>query len=245
LRSFTCFCGAPTIDAADLDALVPLAKAHLAETHDFKLTNANVRDYFEAEDRLSPVRPRLDEIGEVEMHAASTERLDDLLHFFDHEGFAGKPDWAACYCMAHHLGEGGADWCRARNRQALIDRIKDGTTAGFLAYADGNVAAWVNASARSSFFEYVGRDEHPDDKVGSVMCFVVAPPYRRHGLAERLLDTALESFAAKGLTIAEAYPNRDPSDDASAYHGPMSLYTERGFVEVGENGPLAIVQKTL
>lgn len=227
--------------------MVPVALAHFTEVHpQMGLREMNVRDYLEAEDRLGPARPRLDDIGEVEIVPSTPDVLDDVLHFFDHEGFAGKLEWAACYCVAHHDGGGpGPGYCRARNRALLADRIKAGTTTGFLAYADGKVAAWCNASPRSEFFEYRGFDDKPDDKVGSIMCFVVAPPYRRHGLAEKLLDAAVASFAARGFTHAEAYPAKEIRDDGSAYHGPMSMYVGRGFEQVGENPFLAIVQKEL
>jgi ribosomal protein S18 acetylase RimI-like enzyme len=93
---------------------------------------------------------------------------------------------------------------------------------------------------------YAGRDDRDDDTVGSIVCFVVAPPYRRHGLAARLLDAACRSFVDRGLDVAEAYPNKQPDDDASAYHGPMSMYIEAGFAEVGPlNEHLTVVQKVL
>jgi GNAT superfamily N-acetyltransferase len=235
------------MEAADLDAMVPVALAHFTEVHpEFGLREANVRDYLEAEDRLSPVKPRLEDIGSVEIHPATPERMQGVLGFFDHEGFAGKPEWAACYCVAHHVGEGGPDWCRARNRAMLADRIEQGTTTGLLAYADGRVAAWCNASPRSAFIHYAGRDDLDDAKVGSIVCFVVAPPYRRHGLAVKLLDAACRSFADRGFTVAEAYPNKQPRDDASAYHGPLSMYLAAGFKEIGPlDEHLTVVQKEL
>lgn len=235
------------MEAADLDAMVPVALTHFTETHpEFGLREVNVRDYLEAEDRLSPVRPRLADIGEVQIHAATPDRLDDLLGFFDREGFAGKPEWAACYCVAHHVGEGGPEWCRARNRAMLADRITNGTTTGFLAYADGKPAAWCNASPRSTFVHFAGRDGHDDDTVGSIACFVVAPPYRRHGLSARLLEAACRSFAERGFAVAEAYPNPSPSDDSSAYHGALSMYLAAGFTEAGPFGEhLTVVQKEL
>jgi GNAT superfamily N-acetyltransferase len=246
LRTLHCdACGAD-LEAADLDAMVPVALAHYTEGHPaWGLREANIRDYLEAEDRLSPVKPRLEEIGEIEIHPATPDRLDDVQRFFDHEGFAGKPEWAACYCVANHVGEGGPEWCRDRNRAMLADRIKAGTTTGFLAYAGRDVAGWCNASPRSEFVHYAGRDERDDSTVGSIVCYVIAPPYRRHGLSRRLLDAALDSFVERGLSVAEAYPNPQPDDDASAYHGALSLYLDAGFSKVGELGPLAVVQKAL
>ncbi len=235
-----------TIDAEDLDGLVPLAQEHMNGTHGMQLTETNTRDYFEAEDRLSPVRPRLDDIGDVVVLPATADRIDDLLHFFDHEGFAGKPEWAACYCMAHHLGEDSPGYCAANNRAGLEQRIKDGSTTAFLAYADGKVAAWCNASPRSAYVHYAGRDDQDDDTVGSIVCFVVAPPYRKHGLAAKLFEAACASFVERGMKTVEAYPNENPLDDAGAYHGPISMYLEAGFTEVGPlDEHLTVVQKVL
>ncbi len=227
--------------------MVPVALEHFTSVHpEFGLREVNVRDYLEAEDRLAPVRPRQAEVREVEVQPATPDLLDDLLHFFDAEGFAGKPEWAACYCMAHHLGEGRPDYCRANNRAALAQRIKDGTTTGLLAYADGKVAAWCNASSRSAYVHYAGRDANNDDEVGSIVCFLVAPPYRKHGLAKKLLDAACDSFVDRGFKLAEAYPNKQPQDDASAYHGPLSMYLEVGFTEIGPlDERLTVVQKAL
>lgn len=246
MRTLSCLCGS-VLEAADLDAMVPVALDHFTTVHpEFGLREQNVRDYLEAEDRLAPVRPRLDDLGEVEIVAATEERLDDVLGFFDREAFAGKPEWAACYCMAHHVGEGGPEWCRDRNRRLLAERIAAKTTTGFVAYAGGAVAAWCNASPRSAYVHYAGRDELDDDAVGSIVCFIVAPPYRRHGLAVRLLDAAVGSFRERGMAVAEAYPNADPRDDAAAYHGPLEMYLQAGFEQAGAlNEHLVVVRKTL
>jgi hypothetical protein len=49
----------------------------------------------------------------------------------------------------------------------------------------------------------------------------------------------------RGFKVAEAYPNAEPSDDASAYHGPLSMYLDAGFAKVGELQHLTVVQKPL
>jgi ribosomal protein S18 acetylase RimI-like enzyme len=249
MRSTTCFCGT-TVSADDLDSLVPVALDHFTQQHpDLGIQQHEVRDYLEAEERLTGGTERLDEIGAVEFHEATADRLDDLLAFFDHDAFADNPAWASCYCMCHHVGGGSSPEWRARtasqNRADLAERIRAGTTIGHLAYVDGRVAAWVNASPRSAFPEHAGRDGNPDDEVGSIVCFVVAPPYRRHGLAERLLEEACRGFAQRGLRFAEAYPFREPRDDATAYHGPLSLYLDAGFTEVSEDERGVVVHKEL
>jgi ribosomal protein S18 acetylase RimI-like enzyme len=249
MRTTTCFCGSE-LSAEDLDALVPIALAHFEQQHpELGVNEVNVRDYLEAEERLSDATERLAHIGDVEVHDANAERLDDLLQFFDRDAFAGNPAWAACYCMCHHIVGSGEDWTQrsaARNRADLIARIRGGATTGLLAYVDGRPAAWVNASSRGAFPAHRGQDAHPDDAVGSIVCFIVAPPYRRHGIAARLLDGACASFRRRGLTIAQAYPRKElRDDDGSAYHGPLALYLDAGFQQTAEEDRYYIVEKAL
>jgi GNAT superfamily N-acetyltransferase len=247
MRSTTCFCGAE-LAADDTDALVPVALHHFTEHHaELGLTATHVRDYLDAEERLTGGTERLATIGTVEVHDVTADRLTDVLRFFDHDAFADNLAWAACYCMCHHVGTQDEWMARsaAENRTDLCRRIEAGTTTGVLAYVDGDPAAWCNGSPRTAFPEHVGRDDHPDDEVGSIVCFVVAPPYRRHGLAERLLDEACRSFARRGLRVAEAYPRDPVGGDADAYHGPLSLYLGAGFARGAEGDGHVVVQRPL
>jgi GNAT superfamily N-acetyltransferase len=250
MPSTTCHCGIE-LHAEDLDALVPIVLAHFEQTHpEFGLVEVNVRDYLEAEQRLSRATERLPHIGDVEVHEASGQRLDDILRFFDRDAFAGNPAWASCYCMCHHVRGGPVpEWSKrsaAQNRADLIARVRDGSTTGLLAYVDGNPAAWLNASPRAEFPEHRGQDAHPDHEVGAIVCFVVAPPYRRHGLAARLLDGACENFARRGFRIAQAYPRKQlRGDDAGAYHGPLALYLDAGFRQSAEADRFYVVEKPL
>ena len=86
--------------------------------------------------------------------------------------------------------------------------------------------------------------DQPED-VGSVYCFVIAPPYRRQGLARRLLDTACEGFRGQGLKIAEGYPPREARSAAGAYHGPLEMYLAAGFQRYREAPRQIIVRKPL
>jgi GNAT superfamily N-acetyltransferase len=70
-----------------------------------------------------------------------------------------------------------------------------------------------------------------------VSCFVIAPPYRRHGVASALLDRVIEDAAARGASWIEGYPHDTPEPgDAGHFRGPRSMYEARGFqpVEVRE-----------
>ena len=67
---------------------------------------------------------------------------------------------------------------------------------------------------------------------------MIAPPYRRHGVAAALLDRVLAEASARGALWVEGYPhNRPKSNDAGHFRGPRSMYDARGFqpVEVREH----------
>ena len=65
----------------------------------------------------------------------------------------------------------------------MAERLRNGGTFGYLAYAGGRPAGWVNASLRADYGLYgpiePGGPE-PAAVIG-VSCFVIAPPFRRHG----------------------------------------------------------------
>jgi GNAT superfamily N-acetyltransferase len=88
---------------------------------------------------------------------------------------------------------------------------------------------------RSSYDLYRTVDpEGPDpaDVIG-VSCFIVAPPYRRHGIASILLDRVLDDAAGRGAAWVEGYPRNEPEDTDGAYfRGARSMYDSLGFEPV-------------
>ena len=238
----TCMCGLE-LSAEGLEALALAAKTHFDEVHPgFGVNLTMVTDLLNAERRLSTDTERLDEIGQVEVHQATPERLADLQHFFDYDAFAGNAPWAACYCMFHHWGGNeSAEWPNRsfeQNRADMSERIDRGTTNALLAYVDGKVVGWCNASPRSTMPAHVGTDELADDSVGAIVCFVVAPPYRRHGVSERLLREAVTMLSENGFASAEGSPVAEPRDEASAYKGTPELFARAGFEPVGDGSTM-------
>ncbi|MDQ1403032.1 MAG: hypothetical protein QOG03_1348 [Actinomycetota bacterium] len=243
-------CGSD-ISADDDEGLVFAAHGHFSEAHpEMGLTEMSVRNYFEAADRLTGSTERLDQIGEVVIRPTGADNVDDVLAFFDHDGFAGNPGWAACYCLFHHIDRspGLDDWgnrSAQQNRQDLAERLADGSTWGWVAYVDGHLGGWVNASPRRSFPDHAAGTAE-DDTTGAIVCFVIAPPYRRHGVGRALLDAACQGLAERGMTVAESYPVIEPSGDAGSYPGPLSLYLDAGFERVeGGNERQGVARRQL
>ena len=239
-----CFGCDAVIEADDPTAVADRFVAHAKESHEWSYPEAALRNYArncaEAPERLTGGTERLPEIGQVTVHPVTVDRIDDWLQFFDHDAFAGYPDWAGCYCIEPHV-PGTAEMERywQDNRAAMAERLEGGTTFGYLAYVDGKPAGWVNASPRSDYVLYrlVDPDGPAPESVIGVSCFVIAPPYRHHGIASALLDRVVADAPARGASWIEGYPHNAPENsDGGHFRGPRSLYDERGFesVEVRE-----------
>jgi len=234
-----CFeCGAE-IQGQDLDSLGEQFLTHARADHDWPYPDQAVRNYAAATQRLSGPTERLPTIGDVAIHPVDEARMDDWARFFDHDAFVGNPEWAACYCLEphvrvpdEHVGDDTSHW--RDNRGTMLARLRAGRSQGYLAYVGGAPAGWVNASWRADYTLYPDMDgEPPGTQVVGVSCFIIAPPYRRHGLADALLDRVLADAADRGAEWVEAYPfNEQAEDDAGSFRGPRSMYDERGFEPV-------------
>lgn len=239
-REMTCHCGA-VLSGADTESLVEPALAHFEKAHaELGLSRVSVRNYLEAEDRTTGDLDRRDEVGEIEIVPLTPDRADEAIRFFDLDAFPDNPAWGSCYCMFYFLGGnenpewGHLPWREIKDAQHA--RIEAGATTGALAHVDGRVAGWCNASARSSFPTHATGD---DEGVRSVVCFVIAPPYRRHRLATKLLEAVIEDSPSSGYTTLEAYPRRDARSAASAYVGALEMYARAGFV-ITSDDPLVV-----
>ena len=69
------------------------------------------------------------------------------------------------------------------------------------------------------------------------MCFVIAPAWRRRGVARALLDARARDFAARGIALVDAFPCKSGESKP-----PPTITTGRravrvaGFEPIGEQG---------
>ncbi len=184
---------------------------------------------------------------EIEIRELTPSRRADYLAFFDHDAFADNPRWASCYCFFNHAPHESEDWTKrnaAQNRAAVTALIDSGRMHGYLAYAEGRMIGWCNANLRSSYTT-LDDDAEGAESVGSIVCFIVAQPYRGRGVASRLLEAACEGLRARGVAVVEAYPRREAAGEAANYHGPLSMYLDAGFGPVAEEDGIITVRKRL
>ena len=186
----------------------------------------------------------------------------DYLAFFDHErgpAFSDNPEWARCYCQFYRIPR-ALDWkafTADQNRVAAGASIACGEAEGYLAKAGGETVGWMHAAPRHKLphaFERLKVEPPPIDvpaqDAAVIVCFVVAPAWRRRGVATALLDGALADLAARGIALVDAFPFKpdDAGDgDAAAdhYHGPASLFASRGFEPIGENDEVTVMRRRL
>jgi len=194
---------------------------------------------------------RLDRIGAVEIHDVTAERVGDYQAFFDNAAFRDYPAWSACYCMETHFGGTQEEHLlrtETDNHADMSRMLASGEVTALLAYADGKPVAWCNygASTRLAGLMTKLRLEPADHQgVGSIACFVIAAPYRGHGLARRLLDAACGRLAARGLDWVEAYPYRAGGSAQANYRGPLKMYQAAGFEPYRETERTLVVRRRL
>jgi GNAT superfamily N-acetyltransferase len=247
-----CFECAATLEGPTAEAVVEAFVLHGQTAHRWDYPAEAIRNYArnfaEAAERLTGGTERLESIAEITVHPVTADRIDDWLAFFDHDGFAGNPDWASCYCLEPHIPAPPElperPWRSVR--EATVTRLRDGGTYGYLAYAGGKAAGWVNASLRADYGLY--RDVDPAGpaaaSVVAVSCFVIAPPFRRHGIAAALLDHVIVDASARGASWIEGFPRTAPDDsDAAHFRGPRSMYEARGFTAVVERDEDVVMRR--
>jgi len=236
----TCHCEVE-LSAKDTESLIAPVKAHFDQAHpEFGLTDANVRNYLESEDRSTGPTEHLSSIGEIVIQSILPESAADVGRFFDIDATPDNPAWGSCYCMFFFRGGranenwGNEPW--QENRRDQLARVTEGKTTGTLAYVDGKLAGWCNVTSRA---EFPGLADGTDEGIASVVCFAIAPPYRRHGLATLLLKGTISRFTESGFRRLEAYPIRDPADERAAFHGSLDLFERFGF-EITSEEPLVV-----
>jgi GNAT superfamily N-acetyltransferase len=123
-----------------------------------------------------------------------------------------------------------------------------------LAYVDGTVAGWISLGRREDFaaLERSRLLKRIDDRpVWSVVCFFVARPYRRQGIAQALLKGAVDYAASQSAKIIEAYPldlqaprlQGARLTGCSGYMGIASVFRSVGFSEADRASETQLIMR--
>jgi GNAT superfamily N-acetyltransferase len=140
----------------------------------------------------------------------------------------------------------------AGNRRRFREIVSNGERPGILAFEGRRPVGWCAFAPREAYGSLArSRILAPvdDQSVWSVSCLFVLRPYRRRGVATRLLKAACEHAGRRGARILEGYPVEPQSakaPDAFLWTGTSSAFERAGFREVArrsEHRP--IMRKTL
>jgi len=177
--------------------------------------------------------------------------IDDFLNFFDNIAFSDNPEWGGCYCHFYHFTGNMEEWeqvSKDQNRNATITLIKEEKMKGLLAFVNNEPVGWCNVNFKE-IYEKTPIDcelgDNPKGKVASVVCFLIAPSYRKKGVARKLLNHAMKTLKEKDCSWIEAYPRKGDLSDAHSYHGPISLFSAEGFSVVTEDEHFLLMRKAL
>ncbi len=198
-------------------------------------------------------------MADIVVKALTPDLADDFLRFFDHErgpAFTDNPEWAKCYCHFYEVPV-ALDWpslSAEQNRVAMRARIEVGEMEGFLAYAGNEPVGWLNAQPRHKLphcFDRMRIAPPPLPcavfEAAVVVCFIIAPAWRRRGVSRALLTEAVGSLAARGFKLVDAFPFKsgDSERGADHCHGALSTFVAAGFEPLAETDALTVVRKFL
>ena len=178
----------------------------------------------------------------------SPDLLEDYLFFFDNMVFTENPHWSICYCYSFHFTGPNERWNKEENRTAVIQFIKEKKMKGYLAFSDGRPVGWCNANDRMNYqrlLKYYDLIDNPDDKVCSIVCFLISPEFRRNGIAQKILEQIILDYNMLDYDYLEAYPGKGELSCEKHYKGPLSLYKKFNFRIEREHDDDYVVRKIL
>ena len=184
---------------------------------------------------------------DIEIRPLTKDLQGDYLFLFDNMIHKKNPDWSKCYCNDYHF-LGDVETCtRDTSRSLIINRINENELQGYLVFENDNPIGWCNTNDRLNYQRLL-RDydliDNPDDKVCSVVCFLIHPDYRRQGISQKILEKIIADYSNTDYDYIESYPKKGESS-ASNFKGPIELYKRNDFKIHKEYDKYYVMRKKL
>ena len=180
----------------------------------------------------------------------------DYLDFFDSRAFTDNNPNGPCYCTSPNqdaetikqmVSEFAVNGVKETVRKYAVKMLEESRIHGYLAY-DGDVSiGWCNAADMDSYVSFVPEFARhiACGKTISIVCFEIAPEYRRMGLATAFVDRICADAKAKGYVAVEGYARVTEEYNLFDYTGPYRLYQKAGFAEVATQDGQVVMRKVL
>lgn len=144
-----------------------------------------------------------------------------------------------CHCVAWWVGTwDGWGERSVEDNLALRNRLLDaGEYDGYLLYVDDQPAGWCQVGPRDRLSK-LAQQFHlaPDAQTWAITCFLIAPAYRRQGLAAHLLRDVLIDLRARDVQRVEAFPKRGAQLEVDdLWNGPEAMFIDAGFQVVRDD----------
>jgi GNAT superfamily N-acetyltransferase len=164
--------------------------------------------------------------------------------------FGPRGAYGGCWCMwwrstRREFEERGGEG----NRGAMKALVDSGEVPGILAYHGGEPVGWCSVAPREQYgaLERSRVLKRLDDRpVWSIVCFFVAGEYRGQGVAEALIQAAVEYVRRQGGTVVEAYPTQPKAErlpSVSSFMGMPAMFERAGFVECARPSASRVVMR--
>ncbi len=167
-----------------------------------------------------------------------------------HEG----PGCAGCFCMYWQYPGDNRAWQMEppeSNRAAKLERVRDRTTHGLLAFDGATAVGAVQLEPARSLVKLSNRMPYrglePDERRWSIGCLLVRESHRRRGVARALVLGAIDHLEREHSAVElEAYPRTgDELRDEELWTGPESLFARCGFTIAREHVQYPVYRRTL
>jgi GNAT superfamily N-acetyltransferase len=186
---------------------------------------------------------------------ANEASWDDLQTVFGTRGQGSR-----CQCQRYKLrpGEWFDSFPAEERAHRLREQVDSGhpesdTTAGLVAYLDGEPVGWCAVEPRTAFprllrgnrVVWPGRSEDKDDdSVWAVTCFFTRAGFRKRGISRALAHAAVYFARERGARAIEGYPMTTKNVIMEELHpGTEGVFADAGFTEVSRPTPRRVVMR--
>lgn len=167
--------------------------------------------------------------------------------FFQLHCPANEAGWCFCAAWWVQSWDGWGERTAEQNRRFRERLLAEGHYDGYLLYKDETPIAWCQAGPRDRLVKLRKQmDLLPNPESWAITCFLVAPAYRRQGVAGQMLEMVLADLRRNGIKSVEAFPRRGPDLDAlDMWNGPETMFISAGFEFVKEVAQRAVLRMAL